>query len=419
MAKLMIIVPPLTGHINPTVALGQRLMALGHQVIWVGYEESLRSSLPSFCEIRALNKGQGDHQTQQVNAHGAQDRRGFAGLHYLWESVLIPLARESFSAVEEILNTEKPKLCIVDQQMLSGALVCQKWGYPYLSSATTSAALIDALEGLPQIQEWHVKLIKALWSDFDVPLPSHSKLIELSPLGTIAFSSERMTRSVMGPHALDHISSPVHFVGPALEGERAPIDFPWDQLDSTLPKLFFSMGTVNAQRAAPLYKRLITALSDLPVQVIAAAPKDRFHEAPHHWVIQDRVPQLEVLAHVDAVFCHGGHNTTMEALCFGLPLIIAPIRDDQPVIAEQVRAVGVGLRLHFTRSKPHAIREAVQSVLNDSEMRSKAKVIRSDLIGESNASLDTYLNCKPVQLPKELGAHRAGELISTLLNTLT
>ena len=61
------------------------------------------------------------------------------------------------------------------------------------------------------------------------------------------------------------------------------------------------------------------------------------------------VPQLALLPHVDAVVCHGGHNTTCEALAHGLPLVIAPIKDDQPIVAEQVVAAGAGLRVKFGR----------------------------------------------------------------------
>ena len=41
---------------------------------------------------------------------------------------------------------------------------------------------------------------------------------------------------------------------------------------------------------------------------------------------------------------HGGHNTVCEALAHGLPLVVAPIRDDQPTVAAQVVQAGAGVR---------------------------------------------------------------------------
>ena len=244
--------------------------------------------------------------------------------------------------------------------MLSGAIACQRLSLPYLTSATTSAALINALEGLPQVSEWHEGLLQRLWDKHGLTTDSQYRL-DLSELGTLAFSSKNLTCSLNPAHTLPEN---IYFVGPALEGVRTHIDFPWQRLDYSLPRLFLSMGTVNAYRAKPLYQQVIQGLSTIPLQVVAAAPIEYFGAAPSHWIIQSRVPQLEVLAHMNAVMCHGGHNTTIEALAFGLPLVIAPIRDDQPVIAEQIRAVGAGLRIHFSRSKAQKISTAVQHVLH-------------------------------------------------------
>jgi UDP:flavonoid glycosyltransferase YjiC (YdhE family) len=50
---------------------------------------------------------------------------------------------------------------------------------------------------------------------------------------------------------------------------------------------------------------------------------------------------------MSAVVCHGGHNTVCEAVAHGVPLVVTPIRDDQPIIARQVADAGAGIRLHF------------------------------------------------------------------------
>ena len=435
MAHIAIIVPPLTGHINPTVALGQRLIERGHEVVWVGFSAPLTASLPAGLSISSLDQplGSGDadaRDDQETQAAQSRERdglrearRGFAGLHFLWEEVLIPLARQTYSPVYQCLETARPDLCVVDQQMFSGAMACQALGLPYLTSSTTSAALIDALEALPQVAAWSTALLTDLWAS--VGLTERRQALttalgsepdrahDLSPYGVISFSSRRLALSAT-PDA--KLPSRVHFVGPALEGARAEIDFPWERLDPDLPRLFFSMGTVNAERATPLYARLIEALRDTPVQVIAAAPPEAFSDAPAHWIVQRRVPQLEVLAQVDAVFCHGGHNTTVEALAFGLPLIVTPIRDDQPVVAEQVKAVGAGLRLHFTRVRPAKLREAVKRALTDSTLREAALAVRREFMGDVFMESEQGMSQRPTRLAGSLGASRGAEVIERALS---
>jgi UDP:flavonoid glycosyltransferase YjiC (YdhE family) len=50
---------------------------------------------------------------------------------------------------------------------------------------------------------------------------------------------------------------------------------------------------------------------------------------------------------MSAVVCHGGHNTVCEAFAHGVPLVVTPIRDDQPIIARQVADAGAGIQLHL------------------------------------------------------------------------
>src|SRR5260370_21780915 len=77
------------------------------------------------------------------------------------------------------------------------------------------------------------------------------------------------------------------------------------------------------------------------------APEELSDRAPGNFIVRPRVPQIELLAHMDAVVCHAGHNTVCEALSFGLPLIVAPIRDDQPIVARQVIDAGAGMFMRY------------------------------------------------------------------------
>ena len=47
MARFLFVVPPLAGHINPSIAVGRVLQARGHEIAWVGYESILEGRLPA------------------------------------------------------------------------------------------------------------------------------------------------------------------------------------------------------------------------------------------------------------------------------------------------------------------------------------------------------------------------------------
>ena len=98
------------------------------------------------------------------------------------------------------------------------------------------------------------------------------------------------------------------------------------------------------------------------------------------------MPQLALLPRVDAVVCHGGHNTVCESLAHGLPLVVAPIRDDQPIVAEQVVEAGAGIRVRFGRLSPAALRDAVTRVLDEPAFREAAERIRGSFAAAGGAS---------------------------------
>jgi MGT family glycosyltransferase len=108
---------------------------------------------------------------------------------------------------------------------------------------------------------------------------------------------------------------------------------------------------------------------DLPPNVLAAA----------------RVPQLELLPHLHAVIFHGGHNTMCEALAHGLPLVVAPIRDDQPANAAQIEQAHAGVRVKFGRVSAAELRDAVLAVLDDPSYAAGAARIRDSFAAAGGA----------------------------------
>ncbi|WP_338067418.1 glycosyltransferase, partial [Crossiella equi] len=66
-----------------------------------------------------------------------------------------------------------------------------------------------------------------------------------------------------------------------------------------------------------------------------------------------------------------------ESLAQGLPLVVAPIRDDQPIIANQVVEAGAGRRVRFGRVGPAELRESILDVLGFPGYRAAAERIRA------------------------------------------
>jgi MGT family glycosyltransferase len=148
-----------------------------------------------------------------------------------------------------------------------------------------------------------------------------------------------------------------------------------------------SLGTINADVGQRFFATVIEALGDQPYQVVLAAPDELIAgPVPDNVLVRPYLPQLALLDRVDAVVSHGGHNTVCETLSHGRPLVLAPIRDDQPIVAQQVVDAGAGLRVKFGRVRAPELRSAVEAVLDDPNFTRCARAVRDTFAAAGGSS---------------------------------
>ena len=90
-------------------------------------------------------------------------------------------------------------------------------------------------------------------------------------------------------------------------------------------------------------------------------------------------PPGELLAHCDAVICHGGAGTTLSALAHGVPLVIVPVASDHHEVAELTRAAGCALTVPLGSLTPAAAVGALEAVLGDPRYRESAGAVASEM----------------------------------------
>ena len=152
-------------------------------------------------------------------------------------------------------------------------------------------------------------------------------------------------------------------------------------------KLLISLGTVSRDRDTRFFEVMMAALSEMPeIQAVMVAPESLASSAPANVLVRAYVPQLELLDRVDAVICHAGHNTVCESLSRGLPLIVAPIRDDQPVIARQVIDAGAGLPMRHGKVSPAMARSTIANLFNTPSLRHNAQRLAQSLLAGPGAA---------------------------------
>jgi UDP:flavonoid glycosyltransferase YjiC (YdhE family) len=366
MTRFLIVVPPLVGHINPMVGVAAELSRRGHTVAWAGMPEIVgRLAGPTAAVFDCAVPRDGTGELIQRPA----DMRGIAAFRYLWEDFLIPLGETMTPGVAAAVEQFRPDVMVVDQQAVAGALVAQRLGIPWITSATTSAEFTASVEGMPLVDAWVTGLLDDLRSRTVGAATGPDP--RFSPHLIVAFTTPELAVSASAQ------CGPIHFVGPSIEARPAIGNFPWGWRDPRRKLVLVSLGTINADTGLNFLTAAHGALLDRSerLQGVIVDPGNLLGAPPatDAVLVLPVVPQLELMPWCSAVVCHAGHNTVCEALWYSVPLVVAPIRDDQPVVASQVVDAGVGVRVRFGRITTERLGEALDLVLDDPCYRKAAQ----------------------------------------------
>ncbi|MEU1341172.1 glycosyltransferase [Streptomyces sp. NPDC005827] len=373
MSRFLFVAPPLAGHINPAVGVAAELTARGHAVAWVCAAPALVRRPAGVDAVVYPCAGPVPGTGDRVRP---PELRGPEAMRFLWERFLVPLADAMAPGVVAAVGDFRPDAVVADQQAFAGALVAERLGVPWATSATTSAEFTDPLAGMPKVVLWLDGMLRELRNRIGDPAGTADP--RFSPHLVLAFTIEELA----GPVVREGVR--ISCVGPSIAHRAAVSGFPWEWLDPGRQRVLVTLGTVNADAGARFLDvclaaarerahRLQTVIVDPGRALGAEDPRDR------DVLVLSSVPQLALLERVDAVVCHAGHNTVCEALWHGVPLVVAPIRDDQPVVAGQVTGAGAGVRIRFGRVTARRLGAALDVVLRDPGPRAAAGRIRTAL----------------------------------------
>jgi UDP:flavonoid glycosyltransferase YjiC (YdhE family) len=389
-SRFLFVVPPLAGHVNPTVAVGRELAGRGHEVAWCGAERTLRPLVGGGALVLATG----------TKLFRAQGEGGQEALRSLWEGFVVPHARFTLPAVERAVRDFAPDVVVVDEHAPAGAIAAHRRGLVWATSATSATEIGDAYGAYPGLGAWVAGLLAGLWERAGLPADGVPDP-RASPWLTLAFSvpglvgvPRRERCALVGPAVPAGGAPPAGRDGGAGPGPGA---FPWERLDPGRRRVLVTMGTLAADLSGGFLGRVLDAVGPLAgrVQAVVVAPPDpragapaRIEAAgvPGNVLAVPWAPVPALMPRMDAVLCHGGLNTVGEALAHGVPLVIAPIRHDQPLTAARVAAAGAGVRVGFADASPEQLRAALETVLGEGAHRQAAARLGRELAAAGGAA---------------------------------
>lgn len=394
MAHIALICPPLPGHLNPATTLGRALKRRGHAVTYFhipGVEPSARAAGVDFEPI-----GTSGSDALAARIRTMSELGGLRSLRFA-----VACSRECSALLCEFLPAALDEagidLVIVDQNEPAGATVAEHLKLPFINICP-SLPLNREPDIPPPFVPWAYEtgglarlrnrmgcgLTDRLIAPINKTVNRYRSAWGLPSLHTPDDSFSRIAQICQMTGDFDFprrkLPESFHYVGPFCDRAGPEVLFPFERLNGK-PLIYASLGTLQ-ERNSGYFRVIAEACANLDAQLVIATGGSKGQlpsDLPGSPVVVNYAPQLEILSLASLTITHGGLNTVMQSLAFGVPMVALPITHDQPGIAARVKRSGAGEVIPAARATASSLRATVQRVITDPAYRARAGDLKKSI----------------------------------------
>lgn len=390
MTHFGIICPPYPGHLNPQAALGRELRSRGHQVTCLqisDLELKVRSEGLDFVEI-----GQSLYQPGSL-AEMFEQLAKLSGIEALQYSV------EFCRHIAEIICQDAPaaiakagiEALIVDQLEPVGETIAESLNLPFVC-VSCGQAIQRRADVPPFFTPWSYQDIwwaklrnQVAYTILDRSCQPILQVInhyrqqwQLPPYRHIYASNSKLAHISQQPALFDFPNlkpAHLHYVGPLRNSSPRSTSFPFEKLTGQ-PLIYASLGSVQNTKQ-DLFRLIAAACEPLDVQLVithgGGMSQETTDRLPGSPLVVEYAPQQEVIAKASLTITHGGLNTVLDSLSYGVPLVAIPITFEQPGNAARIRWTKTGEVIPVFRVRVNNLRATIQRVLTEEIYRTNAQ----------------------------------------------
>lgn len=416
--------PPLSGHLNPTIALARKLRDRGHDVFFVSLADAaatVRATGMEFWPIGEKDFPVGFTRKSQAELSVLTGLQGIRFSIARIGTAIDMIVRD----LPVVLRHVNAQALVLDQFVFGAWIVAMHLELPYVHIANglplnQYSAVPMRYFGWPYRSGWLARLRNrvgnAAFNRFCAPVRSalarHCRTLNISiDLADPNAGFSRLAQIAQIPAEFDfpnpELPSWFHYAGPFQDMQARPtLDFPWSRLTGD-PIIYASMGTLQTG-LDHVYRAISEACSGLHCQLILSLGSDRDGSSvgvtDGNTITVPYAPQLEILRRAAVCITHAGLNTTLESLAQGVPLVAIPVTNDQPGVAARVAWTKTGTVVPLRRLTVARLRQSVRKVLEDSAYRESARRLQTAIQAANGLKRAADIIEQSFGVPKHISA---------------
>ena len=417
MARYLLAVSPLAGHVMPLLRVGADLRSRGHHVrLLTGAE--YRDIIGDHGLCPAVLPAQA-HPRAPLAAN-RDSTAAFASLVERWKfgradmrSVFLTPMPAQYRALREQLHPQRFDAVLCDVAF-SGALplLLTDAPRPHVVACGVGPLTLSSIDAPPFGTGWQPRpgrnyramtwvVQRVLFADVQARLNTALRALgaRRAPvfLPDWPLLADRLLQFTVPSmeYARRDLPRSVSFTGPVMPSPPPPHggEVRWARLPHQYRTVVHvTQGTWNNSDLDQLIRPTIDAFADHDHVLVVATTGRPGRSAlsgpiPRNAYITDYVPYPQLLPHVDVMITNGGYGGVHQALWHGIPLIVAGHNADKPEVAARVAYTGAGINLATARPTATAIAAAVKQVLSTHHYRAAASRLAEEI--HRSRALDT------------------------------
>jgi MGT family glycosyltransferase len=362
MSKVLFFSVPLQGHTNPSLPLVEELVRRGEEVTYYSLEP-LRSAIEDTGATFRSYGASYEALPPPDNAFDGMSR------------VIIHRSPKILAQLLPEVRDFQPDYILHDALALWGKQFGQILGVPTVCSTPTfvlgTRMWLSAPSMLPELlkERWSARKEVALARNVaqQLQVTYHVKRPSIYEVN-VNFGDLTLVYTSKFFHPFSNtFDSSVKFVGPSILPRPEAPAFPFDQLTGS-PLIYVSLGTLFTNHL-PFFRACVEAFAGSEYQVVMSIGSNvslaDLGPIPANFIVQESIPQLEILQRASLFITHGGMNSASEAIYHGVPLLVIPQAQDQFYVAKRVTKLKAGKMLFMKEVNAQRLRQRARNILAD------------------------------------------------------